>query len=225
MAAAKMSVITPKHASNTVTKKSGAVLSVDAVILARALAHALRWGRSCRYGPLYLTPCGGRQDELLVLYNSRSYRGSYWVHVAHLEPPQPHRTSSRPRRASHEQPSRERRVPERSGGGSARPRGRRAIGRVPCGGRSQWAPAWPRWPLGSPRSPTLRCTLLWAKASSVVWCSSPTGERQSDDAERESRSERTHALPRAPRARQLGSACQPERGATEKKNRTHALSP
>ena len=56
MAAAKMSVITPKHASNTVTKKSGAVLSVDAVILARAVAHALRWGRSCRYGPLYLTP-------------------------------------------------------------------------------------------------------------------------------------------------------------------------
>ena len=53
MAAAKMSVITPKHASNTVTKKSGAVLSVDAVILARAVAHALRWGRSCRYGPLY----------------------------------------------------------------------------------------------------------------------------------------------------------------------------
>ena len=64
MAAAKMSVITPKHASNTVTKKSGAVLSVDAVILARAVAHALRWGRSCRYGPLYLTPRGGRQDEL-----------------------------------------------------------------------------------------------------------------------------------------------------------------
>ena len=177
----------------------------------------------CGGGALVVTgPCTSRlvwretgRITILVRAVASYTRTGYTWHIlsphSHIAPPS--------RRASPEQPSRERRVPERSGGGAARPRGSwRAIGRVPCGGPSRWAPAWPRWPLGSPRSPTLRCTLSWAKASSVAWCSSPTGERQSDDAGRERESKRNHtlALPRA-RARPSSEARANPSAAPQKK--------